>query len=141
MTRVLVIDDDAAIRDIMERILANAGYVVSSAEDGRSGLKQFREFHPDLVVTDIIMPDKEGIETIRDLRTQDPMVPIVAVSGGGRVGTLDVLSLAEKFGADQVLSKPFSGGALLNAVRNALAPRRAAPTGSSIGKPKQYQDA
>ena len=125
MTRVLVIDDDAGVRDLMQRVLADAGYLVACAVNGMDGLKTFQEFRPDLVVTDMIMPGKEGIETIRDLRSHDPAVPIIAVSGGGRVGSLDVLSLAEKFGANRILAKPFSGSALLNAVRGVLAPRPA----------------
>jgi DNA-binding response OmpR family regulator len=123
VTRVLVIDDDAHIRELMQRILSGAGYLVACAVDGNDGVRTFDEFRPDLVITDIIMPDKEGLETIRELRSRDPAVPIIAVSGGGRVGTLDVLSIAEKFGANRILAKPFTLSTLLNLVREALAPR------------------
>ncbi len=129
MTRVLVIDDDDAIREVMQRTLADAGYLVLCAADGSAGLRSFQEFLPDLVITDIIMPEREGIETIRAIRSLDAAVPIIAVSGGARIGSLDVLSLAEKFGANRVLVKPFFGSALLNTVREILASRRTAMVG------------
>jgi DNA-binding response OmpR family regulator len=120
MLRVLVIDDDKAVRDTVRHILENAGYAVRLAADGEDGVREFQDFRPALVVTDIIMPRKEGIETIHDLRRLDAAVPIIAMSGGSAVSGLDVLSLAGKLGATRVLSKPFTRKAFLEAVREAL---------------------
>jgi DNA-binding response OmpR family regulator len=105
--RVLVIDDEATLRQTMRRMLESAGHTVMEAENGRVGLEVFRLQPADVVVTDIIMPQKEGIETIRDLRVIAPGVRIIAVSGGGRNQDMDFLRIARKLGADATLAKPF----------------------------------
>ena len=120
MSRILVIDDEAMARTVMETVLKRAGHSVRCEKDGQAGLAAFMRETPDLVITDIIMPEKEGIETIRSIRKLDPSVPILAISGGGRAANTDFLPLAEKFGANGTLAKPFSTNALLNAVRTAL---------------------
>ena len=120
MAAILVIDDDEDVRDIVAQVLEGAGHRVTTARNGREGLTSFRADRPDVVVTDIIMPDKEGIETIRDLRTIAPGTPIIAMSGGGRTGNMDFLEVATEFGATRVLRKPFESRDLLDMVSQVL---------------------
>lgn len=103
MAEILVIDDDRQMRRLMVRILQRAGHTVHEAENGRWGLDQLRRLHPALVVTDIVMPEMEGIETIRTLRREAPEIPILAVSGSGVI----YLRAATQFGALAALEKPF----------------------------------
>ena len=117
ISRILVIDDDPVARITIQTILEEEGYSVTCAEDGRRGLAAFRESRPDLVVTDIVMPGKEGIETILELRSIWPEGPIIAISAGGRIAKGDLLELAKGGGADAVLAKPFEPEALLALVR------------------------
>lgn len=105
--QVLVIDDDDLVRETLEMMLVDAGYSVTSASDGRRGLAELEKKVPDFVVTDIYMPEKEGIETIVDIRRTYPNIKIIAMSGGADVGSMPVLQLAEMVGADRVLKKPF----------------------------------
>jgi len=99
-------------------MLEHAGYEVVEAPDGREGLRLYREKRPQLVITDIIMPNKEGLETILDLRREYPQVKILAISGGGRIGPESYLDIAEGFGADRILTKPFNHGELLEVVQD-----------------------
>jgi len=119
--RILVIDDEALIREIVKEMLEVEGYVVSTAANGKEGLRLYREELPDLIITDIFMPEMEGLETIRELRRTSPDVKIVAISGGGERGMLSFLEHARRFGAVQTLEKPFSREELLNSVRELLA--------------------
>ena len=116
MTRILVIDDETPVRDVIRQTLERAGYDVVDAADGREGLVRFRERPADLVITDILMPEQEGIETIRILHKEFPQTKILAISGGGRRGKLDVLPTAQTFGAHRTLAKPFERKDLLDAV-------------------------
>ena len=122
MADILIIDDDEALRSTMRKILQRQGHAVREAADGASGLALLRESRPDLVVTDLFMPEKEGIETILELRAEDPDLPILAVSGGG-VAMAPGLSLsdAEALGANASLAKPFSVEAFQEAVDRLLA--------------------
>lgn len=106
MARILVIDDDARIRLLLRRVLEKDGHQVEEAGDGASGCDKQRTNGFDLVITDIVMPDQEGVETIRVLKREFPKLPIVAISGGGGQG-IDYLAMAKKMGADLVLAKPF----------------------------------
>jgi len=115
--KILVIDDDYSVRYTLARILRGNGYEVVTAADGEQGMSVFRSDPPDLVITDIIMPNQEGIETIRHMRRERPDARIIAISGGGRFGNLDVLEIARKFGADEVMHKPFDAAELLSRVR------------------------
>jgi CheY-like chemotaxis protein len=121
MQKILVIDDDPVVRKVIVKILERHGYQVVSAEDGRRGLAVFRTEQPDLVITDMIMPEKEGIETIREICRQRPDARIVAISGGGRIKSADFLAMAKKLGATDVLAKPFEPAALLGCVARCLA--------------------
>lgn len=120
MSRILVIDDDPMVRDTLRLILTAAGHQFALAFDGKAGLKAFGQLNPDLVITDILMPEKEGIETIGELRQMAAQVPIIAVSGGGRVGNMDFLAAAQHFGADRSFSKPFEPEHILDAVSELL---------------------
>ncbi len=118
---ILVIDDDEIIRHLFRDILEREGYTVLDAPDGNKGLKQYRENPTDLVITDLIMPNKEGIETIRDLRREFPDIKIIAVSGGGRIGPDSYLQMARNFGALHALTKPIDRKTLLKTVEEVLA--------------------
>jgi len=120
MAKILVIDDERMVRDTLKIILAAAGHEVLLAEDGHQGIKAFNESAPDLVITDILMPEKEGMETIRDLRQIRPNLPIIAISGGGRVGNISFLKVAERFGADRTIAKPFEPEHILTTVAELL---------------------
>ncbi len=120
MASILVIDDEEEVRDIIKQILEHAGYTVYTAGDGNQGIKTYRENPTDIVITDIIMPDKEGIETIIELKTEFPEVKIIAISGGGRVGPMDYLKMSQKLGAVKSFTKPFQRQELLDAVSELL---------------------
>ena len=120
MAKILVIDDSEDIRVLLHQALQSAGHSVIEAADGDLGLKAFREHQPDLVITDIVMPNKEGLETIMELRREFPAVKIVAMSGGTRGMVISFLPAAKKLGADYTLPKPFNLGELLVIVDEAL---------------------
>ncbi len=121
MTRILVIDDEEMVRDMLRQTLEYAGYEVLEASEGEIGLRLFYSHRPALVITDILMPGREGIETIRELRKKAPEAKIIAISGGGRVSKQDFLPVAQSFGAVKTLAKPFERHELLDAVRAVLA--------------------
>jgi len=120
MARILVIDDDQAIRTVMRRVLEKAGHVVTEAEDGEAGLALLEEELPDMVVTDLLMPEKEGIETILEMRQSFPDLPVLAVSGADGGVEEGPLLDARLLGADSTLSKPFSLEEFLEAVEDVL---------------------
>lgn len=127
MARILVIDDDSDVRTLMVYELRVAGHDVRGASDGAQGLTLQREAPADVVVTDIYMPEKEGIETIRDLKEEFPRVKIIAISGGGRdLGTFrahDLRVVAGELGVIAVLQKPFETRELLRSIESALGER------------------
>jgi len=104
----------------MSRALQRAGHTVVEAEDGRAGARLYREQGADLIITDIFMPERDGLETIRELRREFPGVKIVAVSGGDRTGKMDLREGARAFGAARTLRKPFEPGELVKVVRELL---------------------
>src|SRR5450755_366392 len=105
--RVLLIDDDAALLGLMAHAFAAAGYTILTAENGRKGLNLVDSYKPDLVVTDIVMPEMEGIGAILQIRRKPKPPKIIAISGAGPGGRRDYLSWAKHLGADEVLAKPF----------------------------------
>ena len=121
MAKILVIEDDKTVRRVIRRILETKGYSVSEAGDGKEGINRFLEDPADLVLTDIVMPTKEGLETIRELKETSPDVKIIAMSGGGRNNPYDYLNLAKKFGAARVFEKPFEWDDLIDAISELLA--------------------
>ncbi|NJN63969.1 MAG: response regulator [Acidobacteria bacterium] len=119
--RILVIEDDDQTRRMLVQMMARAGYDVREAQNGRVGIEKVRGETVDLVVTDILMPEQDGLETIRDLRALFPAIPIIAISGGGHDGILDFLPVARQLGARRTFRKPTDRAALLEAVREELA--------------------
>lgn len=119
-TRVLVVDDDADVRDVVKTILERAQYEVAVAGDGAEALRVIAGWQPAAIVTDIVMPQEEGLRLIFEARKLQPGLPIVAISGA-RYGRY--LTLAKQLGADAVLDKPFDPPALLAAVAGVLATR------------------
>lgn len=120
MARILLIDDDEAVRTALRRTLERFGHVIHEAPEGGAALRMLRDDSVDLIITDIIMPGMEGIETIRALRRDHPEVPVIAISGGGRFRPDSYLDIAASFGAVHTLSKPFEPEELLTAVDSAL---------------------
>jgi two-component system chemotaxis response regulator CheY len=120
MGLVLVIDDEPALREVARQFLEEAGHTVVEAGDGKVGLWIFRELRPDLAIVDLFMPEKEGVETIREMRAVDPAAKIVAMSGGGRFGTRQLLDGLVDLGATATLAKPFGHAELLKAVNCAM---------------------
>lgn len=116
VARILVIDDDGFYRGVIRRILEDGGHQVLETEDGREAVDLYRQFHPDVVVTDIFMPELDGLELIRLARITDPAVRIVAMSDYDRHSGFHVLAIAEQLGADATLPKPIETAQLLNAV-------------------------
>lgn len=121
MARILVIDDEELIRETIRMRLEQSGHEVFEAGNGAEGLRRLEEIDVDLVVTDIIMPEQEGIETIRLIRERDPKIGIIAISGGGRTRNFGFLDFAKKLGANGALPKPFTGTQLLAVVESTLA--------------------
>ena len=120
MARVLVIDDQDLVREAIRVALEGAGHEVSEAKNGDQGLDLQKERPFDIIITDILMPVKEGIETIIQVRKEFENLKIIAISGGGRGKSIDYLKLAKQAGADKALPKPFSNEELLSAVNECL---------------------
>lgn len=108
MARILIIDDEDNVRFTLVKALKNLNHEIYQAADGNAALAILAEQEIDLIVTDIFMPNREGLETILEIRMNWPHVKLVAMSGGGRIRNTEFLEIAEKFGADLVLKKPFS---------------------------------
>jgi len=116
MAKILIIEDDAEIRALIKRLLEKEGHDVQVAEDGVEGVKAFRAGAPDIVITDLFMPRKEGIETIKEIRDLNAETKILAISGGGLYSPQSNLKRARVVGAAETLAKPFAPLDLLNAV-------------------------
>lgn len=121
MARIMIIDDDAQFRKMLKQTLVKVGHSVTEADNGTEGIRSFSKEAADLVITDIIMPNKEGIETIMEIRQIAPSVKIIAVSGGGRIGSSSYLELAQKLGAEKTFSKPIDRKAFVEAIEEILA--------------------
>ena len=122
MARILVIDDERQIRETVQRILERDGHTVQVAENGKIGVKLFRENPSDLVITDILMPGQDGFDTIKILKKEFPKIPIIAISGGAPALKAQFgLEAAEIFGASRILAKPLAKADLLAAVSEVLA--------------------
>ena len=120
MSRILVIDDDVPLRLVLRSILERAGHTVLDAPDGRSGMALWRREPTDIVVTDIFMPEKDGVEVIQEMKNVATKPKIIAISGGGQSGLFDLSSTATLLGADRVLVKPFDQRTLLLTVQEVL---------------------
>jgi len=127
MARILLIDDDDALRTVLRLSLVHFGHTVIEARDGKEGMLLFPQAAADLVITDIVMPEKEGLEVLMELRKRSPGIKVIAISGGGRVNPTDYLHIARKLGAAKVLAKPFSSEALMAAINELLPTSADAP--------------
>jgi CheY-like chemotaxis protein len=115
-------DDEADTRTLIEEILESAGHEVVLAADGVEGMRQYHSTPVDLALVDLFMPNREGLETIKELKQQCPDFPIIAMSGDSMA--LPLLSVARRLGAAEVLQKPFLPGELLEAIKHLLRPKR-----------------
>ncbi|HET7757763.1 MAG TPA: response regulator [Steroidobacteraceae bacterium] len=130
MQTVLIVDDEVEVGEVIRRVLERAGLKVLIANNASSGLETVSAVHPDIVITDVIMPRVHGVELIRILRERHPQIRVIAISGGGSFGPLSYkpdaisthayLAAAREAGAEEVLTKPFDMDALLAAVRRLL---------------------
>lgn len=120
MAKVLVIDDDETIRSVFSRFLTSKGYEVFVAADGRKGLKVLEDEDVELVITDIMMPETDGLEVVMAIRGKGGDLPVIAMSGGMHAMPMDFLPMAKKFGAKKVLYKPIELEDLLTAVNEVL---------------------
>ena len=120
MAHILIADDQEKIRPMLKSLLEPRGHEVTLAINGREALNQFRPDKIDLVITDILMPDMEGIETIRELRKVDADLKIIAMSGGGTIGATEYLRMAGMFGAKETIEKPFNVRDMLDIVLECL---------------------
>ena len=117
---LVLVDDDESVRSILRRHLQRAGYEVREAGEGGAALKLLASALPDLIITDIVMPDMEGVELLITLRKRHPKLPVIAMSGGGRLHPEVYLSVAKNCGATQILTKPFEIAELLALVQQLL---------------------
>jgi CheY-like chemotaxis protein len=108
MPGVLLVEDDKELREMLKMSLQRKGYTVQEAENGKEAISHFKPLITDLVVTDLIMPEEDGIKVVIRLRELKPSIKIIAISGGGKVGPGSYLNLAKALGADAIYSKPFS---------------------------------
>jgi CheY-like chemotaxis protein len=122
MAHILVIDDDPVVRRVVTLALEAAGHSVLRCENGRKAVAYLQHDHADLLITDIVMPEMDGVETLRAARQLDPNLPILAISGGGSFDPKDYLGIAQAFGATAILSKPFRPTELMDLVSQLLAP-------------------
>jgi two-component system chemotaxis response regulator CheY len=120
MARILVVDDEPLVRDTLRLFLESVGHEVIEAADGDRALALYPAEQPDLVISDLVMPVRSGLETIEELRRMNPAVRILAISGGARDGSVDHLDAARRRGAAAVLAKPFGRATLLDLVGRML---------------------
>jgi DNA-binding response OmpR family regulator len=120
MPRILVIDDEPLIRSTVVTILTREGFSVEEASDGTVGIAMVHKNQPDLVITDIFMPNRDGIEIVMELKRSHPRTKVIAMTGGGQTRMMEVASAAQILGADYILHKPFERESLLAAVNATL---------------------
>lgn len=120
MAKVLVIEDDELARESVVLMLEENGHEVEMANDGDVGMKLFFKEHFDLVVTDLIMPEMNGMDVLMSIKQERPKTRVLVISGGGRLTPISYLDVAKKLGADEILAKPFSARELVASVKMAL---------------------
>ena len=121
MKSILIVDDEAGIRKVMKAILENEGFSVLEAAGGNEAIRQYGKYSPDLVVTDLLMPGKDGIETLFELRQINCNVRVIALSGGGRICSESYLNYAMKLGATAAIEKPFTSVEFMAVINRAMA--------------------
>jgi len=117
MAQILIIDDDPKVRLMLRTLFESQGYAVVEAANGKDGIRCYREARADLVITDLVMPEKEGIETILELKREFPGIQIIAMSGGGKFQHKGYLDMAAQLGAVDTFEKPIPRQTLLTTVR------------------------
>ena len=122
MARILVVDDDAQVRAVLRRMLEGEGHTIDEAAEGALAVERYRETRADLLIVDIYMPERGGLETILELRDRYPEIKIIAASGGEGQFGFDPLETATHFGVVATLTKPFEKSQLLATVEDALTP-------------------
>lgn len=127
MPRILLIDDDDSVRTVLMLTLKHFGYTVTEARNGNEGLEKFHQGGADLLITDIVMPEKDGLEVLMSLKRTQPTLKVIAISGGGRTSAQDYLQIARLMGATKVLEKPFTSEVLMAAVRELVGGGDATP--------------
>lgn len=120
MGKVLVVDDEPYILLMIKKMLEQSGHEVDLASNGKEGLEMLNNKPFDILITDIVMPEKEGLETIREVRHKYPELKIIAISGGGRLDSNEYLEPARLFGAKRIIKKPFQKAEIINAVNELL---------------------
>jgi len=120
MATILIIDDDPQVCDLLEQVLRKEGHQVHSALNGEEGICLYRQHLPELIILDILMPEKEGLETILDLRREFPNVMVIAMSAASEGAKIDLLELAQRLGAQYRMSKPFQLQTVIELVNTAL---------------------
>jgi DNA-binding NtrC family response regulator len=121
LMRILLIDDDTGVRMLLRRMLDRAGHEVAEGENGFHGIAHIRNTKFDLILTDIIMPIMNGVEFIKIARQLSPSSKVIAMSGGGRTGSMDLLRSASEHGASALLPKPFTGAEVLASIEQCFA--------------------
>jgi DNA-binding NtrC family response regulator len=119
MARILIIDDEIGMRTVIGQALKKAGHEIVLASDGKEGMEQHHLKPLDLIITDLFMPEQDGLETIIAFKKSFPKIPVIAISGGS-VLSADMLAVAQKLGANEILEKPFSSKSLLSVVEKTL---------------------
>ena len=120
MARILIIDDDKMVLNMLRQVLEGAQHIVVEAQNGEIAMRLWRQQPADLIITDILMPEKDGLEVIRELRRECPTVKVIALSGGSRKVHFDALDVAKRFGAMSTLEKPFELKDFIATVETAL---------------------
>jgi len=130
MAQILIIDDDKLFRFMLSATLVHLGHTVIEAGGGAEGLKLFQETKPDLIITDLVMPEMEGFEVLMNFNKHNPRPKIMVMSGGVAGTSVDLLEIATRLGASSVLAKPFSTDALIKALDALLPPGKTSPEGT-----------
>ncbi len=120
MAKILLIEDDKVVAASLATFLKKDGHAVETVHDGLHGMAAVEAEAPDIVVTDVFMPEMDGLEAIRELRSKKPGLPVIAISGGGTLSSTDALRMAHALGAKEILTKPILAEQLRNAVRRCL---------------------
>jgi CheY-like chemotaxis protein len=120
MPGVLIVEDDKELREMLKMSLLRRNYTVLEAENGKAAITHFKPLLTDIVITDLIMPEEDGLKVVIKLRELKPSIKIIAISGGGKVGPGSYLNLAKALGADAIYSKPFSISELIEKIEQLL---------------------
>lgn len=120
MPGILIVEDDKDLREMLKTSLGKRKYLVLEASNGKEAISKFKPSVTDLVITDLIMPDEDGLKVIMKIREIKPEIKVIAISGGGKAGPGNYLNLARALGADEVFSKPFSVSDLMAKIESML---------------------